>query len=676
MPDSPGTHHSQPATIERGHRMAEPDSTRTALFANRLVRMGAWTLYLDEDRVVWSPELEEVFGLDRGSFGGTQSAFLELVNPVDLPRLEAAIKQSLASQQEYCVTFRYRHGSGEWRWMEGRGLPIYDKSGKPERIEGIGIDVTDRTMAEHARFRLAAIVESSDDAILSKTLDGVVTSWNAGATRLFGYSAEEMIGQPIVKLIPDELLPEEQVILAKLRRGERIEHYETRRRAKDGSEVQVSLTVSPIRDITGAVVGASKIARDVGALRRAIADREALLMSERNARAEAERLGHLKDEFLATLSHELRTPLTTIVGWTNLLRRRTSIGETELRAAVDTIHRNAQAQAQIIDDLLDMSRIVSGKIRLQTDAVDLRELLQIAIDGIRPAAAAKHISVSINLEPVTGLVAGDAARLQQVLWNLLTNALKFTPAAGAIQVALRRVDGFMEIDVKDSGIGINPAFLPHVFERFRQADGSTTREHGGLGIGLSIVRNLVELHGGSVAVESAGMGKGATFTVRLPMLQVETYLPRPVDPARGLALPVDELQPSLAGTVVLIVDDEPDGRALLDRLLKEAGAQVHAAEGALEAISILQREAVHVILSDIGMPGLDGYEFMRRVRALEDPQIRRVPAIAVTAYARDDDRQRSLSAGFQQHVAKPYSFPELATAIAGLRKGGEVAVAG
>jgi PAS domain S-box-containing protein len=560
--------------------------------------------------------------------------------------------------------------------MEGRGLPIYDNSGKPERIDGIGIDVTDRTMAEHARFRLAAIVESSDDAILSKTLDGVVTSWNAGATQLFGYSAEEMIGQPIAKLIPDELLPEEQVILAKLRRGERIEHYETRRLAKDGSEVEVSLTVSPIRDITGAVVGASKIARDVGALRRAIADREALLMSERNARAEAERLGHLKDEFLATLSHELRTPLTTIVGWTSLLRRRTNIGETELRAAVDTIHRNAQAQAQIIDDLLDMSRIVSGKIRLQTDAIDLRELLQVAIDGIRPAAAAKHIAVSISLDPITGLVAGDAARLQQVLWNLLTNALKFTPAAGAIHVALRRVEGFMEIDVRDSGIGINPAFLPHVFERFRQADGSTTREHGGLGIGLSIVRNLVELHGGSVAVESAGMGKGATFTVRLPLLQVETFVPRPMDPARGMTQPVEHLQPSLAGTVVLIVDDEPDGRALLDRLLKEAGAEVHAAEGALEAIGILQREPVDVILSDIGMPGLDGYEFMRRVRALEDPQIRGLPAIAVTAYARDDDRQRSLSAGFQQHVAKPYSFPELATAIAGLRKGGEVAIAG
>ena len=655
--------------------MAELNSTRAALFANRLVRMGVWTLYLDDDRVLWSPELETVFGLEPGSFGGSQAAFRALVNPVDLPRLEKAMHDSIASREEYCVIFRYRHGSGEWRWMEGRGLPVYDESGKAERIEGVGIDVTDRTMAEHARFRLAAIVESSDDAILSKTLDGIITSWNAGATRLFGYSAEEMIGEPVAKLIPEELLPEEQVILSKLRRGERIEHYETRRLARDGSIVEVSLTVSPIRDITGAVVGASKIARDIGAVRRAIADREALLASERNARAEAERLGHLKDEFLATLSHELRTPLTTIVGWTSLLRRRAN-PDPELRAAVDTIHRSARAQAQIIDDLLDMSRIISGKIRLQTEAVDLRELLQVAVDGIRPAAAAKHIAVAVVLDPVTGLVAGDAARLQQVLWNLLTNALKFTPPNGAIRVSLQRTEAAMEISVKDSGIGIQPAFLPHVFERFRQADGSTTREHGGLGLGLSIVRNLVELHGGAVSVHSEGNGKGATFTVRLPLLQVETFMPRPVDPVRGIVVPTEPLLPSLTGTVVLIVDDEPDGRALLDRLLKEAGAEVHAAQGALEAIGILQREPVDVILSDIGMPGLDGYEFMRRVRALDNPQIRGVPAIAVTAYAREDDRQRSLSAGFQQHVAKPYSFPELATAIAGLRKGSAVAFPG
>lgn len=657
--------------------MADLNSTREVLgFANRLARMGMWTLYLDEDRVVWSAELEHVFGLERGSFPGTEAAFQALVNPVDLPRLRQAISDSLATGEEYCVIFRFRHSSGEWRWMEGRGLPSFGEDGRPVRIDGVGIDVTDRTMAEHARFRLAAIVESSDDAILSKTLDGIVTSWNAGATRLFGYVPEEVIGQSIMKLIPQDLWPEEHEILSRLRKGERVDHYETLRLRNDGTAVEVSLSVSPIRDITGAIVGASTIARDIGALRRAVADRESLLISERNARAEAERLSHLKDEFLATLSHELRTPLTTILGWANLLRRRSSIGPAELKAAVETIHRNAQAQAQIIDDLLDMSRIISGKIRLQTEAIDLRDLVQVAVDGIRPAAATKNISVSVVMDDSADLVAGDAARLQQVLWNLLTNAVKFTPANGSILVTLRRAGGDMEIHVQDSGVGIQPAFLPHVFERFRQADGSTTREHGGLGLGLSIVRNLVELHGGSVAVHSEGHGKGSTFTVRLPQLQATTWAPRPSDPARGAVVPSDPLMPSLSGTKVLIVDDEPDGRALLNRLLKEAGAEVHAAGGALEAIGILQKQPVHVILSDIGMPGLDGYEFMRRVRALDDPDVRDVPAIAVTAYAREEDRQRCLSAGFQHHVSKPYSFPELANAIAALRGKEEPALPG
>ena len=636
-------------------------------FTDRLVRMGTWTLHPGDDRVEWSPELEDVFGLAQGAFPGTQASFRELVHPSDVQRLQETVDQSLASGEEYCVLFRYRHSSGEWRWMEGRGLPFYDEAGKPFRVEGIGIDVTDRISAENARFRLAAIVESSDDAIISKTLEGIVTSWNGAAARLFGYSAEEMIGAPITKLIPQELLSEEQDILFKLRRGERIDHYETRRRAKDGSIVEVSLTVSPLRDVTGAIVGASKIARDIGSLRRATADRESLLESERNARAEAERLGHLKDEFLATLSHELRTPLTTILGWTNLLRRRVTLDEAELRAAVETIHRNAQAQAQIIDDLLDMSRIVSGKIRLQTDAVDPRDLVRVAIDGIRPTATAKHISVELRGDEVGGLIMGDAARLQQVLWNLLTNALKFTPSNGRIVVSLQHSDSQVEIHVKDSGIGIEPAFLPHVFERFRQADGSTTREHGGLGLGLSIVRNLVELHGGSVTVNSQGLGRGTTFTVRLPALPARAYSVLPADHSASASMS-DQLLPNLKGSTILIVDDEPDARALLERLLRDSGAQVIAASGAVEALHALEKQPVDLILSDVGMPGVDGYEFMRRLRSHADAVLRAIPAIAVTAYAREGDRQRSASAGFQRHVSKPYSFPDLASAIASLVK--------
>jgi PAS domain S-box-containing protein len=636
-------------------------------FARGAARMGAWSLYLHEDRVAWSAELEDVFGIAPGTFRGTRAAFHALVYPADLPRLLEDIERSLRSGEEYCVIFRYLHGSGEWRWMEGRGLPVFDASGKPLRIDGIGIDVTDRTLAEHTRSRLAAIVESSDDAILSKTLDGLITSWNAGATRLFGYTAEEMVGHSIMKLIPPELHPEEREILEKLRRGERIEHSETRRVARDGSLVEVSLSVSPVRDVTGAIVGASTIARDISGQRRTLAERERLLDSERNARAQAERLGHLKDEFLATLSHELRTPLTAIMGWATLLKRHATLPESQVSAAIETIYRNAKAQAQIIDDLLDMSRIVSGKIRLQTAAVDLMDLVQVSVDGIRPAAAARQIRLDVAPARDAVLVAGDAGRLQQVLWNLLTNAVKFTPAGGRITVHVGTSEGQATVRVEDTGAGIDPAFLPHVFERFRQADGSTTREHGGLGLGLSIVRNLVELHGGTVAAASTGQGNGSSFTVRLPMLNSDSLMRR-VEDGGGTRAPL-EPHAVLDGIRVLVVDDEADGRALLARLMRDAGATVHEAASATAAMKLLEGRRVDVILSDISMPEVDGFEFIRRVRALPDAAASNTPAIAVTAYARQEDRERSLLAGFQQHVAKPYSFPELATAIATLRKG-------
>jgi PAS domain S-box-containing protein len=640
-----------------------PPTPQMQVLASRVARLGTWTLLLDDDRVIWSPELEEIFGVERGSFGGTQAAFHALVHSEDLPRVKQAIGASLASGEEYCVIFRYRHGSGEWRWMEGRGLPTFDSTGKPVRLDGVGIDVTERTHAENVRFRLAAIVESSDDAIISKTLDGIVTSWNAGAERLFGYSAEEMVGAPITPLIPAELLSEEVEILGKLRRGEHIEHYETQRRIKDGSLVDVSLTVSPIHDVTGAIVGASKIARNVSALRTAMAEREQLLESERAARNEAERLGHLKDEFLATLSHELRTPLTAILGWCSVLRRKKNLTPDDLKDAIETIHRNAKSQAQIIEDLLDMSRIVSGKIRLETDNIDLGDLVQVAVDGIRPSAIAKNITLRLLRDADAGLVSGDTARLQQILWNLLTNAVKFTPAGGLIRVTVQRVNGQMELAVQDSGIGIRSDFLPFVFERFRQADGSTTRLHGGLGLGLSIVRNLVELHGGSISAQSPGENLGSTFVVRLPAVSARTLAAHLewTGEFKAAADPITHLD----GALVLVVDDEPDGRNLLARLLEETGARVIAAASAEEGLQLLQNHPVSVLISDVGMPGLDGYEFIRRVRSLRH-ECCRVPAIALTAYARTEDKERCLAAGFQRHVSKPYSVSELAATISTL----------
>jgi PAS domain S-box-containing protein len=527
---------------------------------------------------------------------------------------------------------------------------------------------------------LAAIVASSEDVIVSKTLDGIVTSWNGAAERLFGFNAAEMVGQSITRIIPDDLQHEEVAILAKLRAGERIERYETIRRRKDGSLVEVSLTVSPVRDTSGNIVGAAKIAHDITARRRAerqlqereaqlaklLAERESVLESERVARSEAERLSHLKDEFLATLSHELRTPLNAIQGWATLLRERKVSAEDHDRG-LEAIERNVRVQAQIVSDLLDMNRIIAGKVHLEVQSLYLHEVIHTAIEAVRQSAAAKNIRLFPLLDSRIGLVRGDPNRLQQVLWNLLSNAIKFTPKGGRVQIVLERVNSHVEICIEDSGIGIRSDFLPYVFDRFRQADPGTTRRFGGLGLGLSIVKNLVELHGGSVRVKSPGENQGSTFIVSLPISHVraedheERQRVRSGDPVDSIELPrLDHIH-------VLIIDDEPDGRALIARLLEERGARVVCASSAKEGLEELERERFDILLSDIGMPDVDGFEVIREVRRLDRARSGGpLPAVAITAYARPEDRQRSLLAGFHIHLSKPIETRELIASIAGL----------
>jgi PAS domain S-box-containing protein len=547
---------------------------------------------------------------------------------------------------------------------------------------------------ENVRARLAAIVDSSEDGIISKNLDGIVTSWNTGAERLFGYTAPEMIGQPIARLIPPELQYEEAEILARIRRGERLERYEAVRIHKHGHRLNISLTISPVREASGKIVGAAKIAHDVTARRRAekalqqelaarkqaeealrasearlkqvVTEREQLLQSERYARSEAERLGHMKDEFLATLSHELRTPLNAIQGWATLLRQREVTPEDRARG-LEAIERNVRAQAQIVSDLLDMSRIISGKIHLEVQPISLHEVINNAIDSVRASADARKIRIRTLLDSSVGFIRGDANRLQQILWNLLSNALKFTPVGGRIQVILERVNSHVEVVVEDSGVGIAADFLPFVFERFRQADAAMTRRHGGLGIGLSIVKTLVELHGGSVRVKSAGENQGATFAIALPVshltdeeVERSQRLPVLADPLEAIELP------RLDRTTLLVVDDEPDGRQLMVRILEGRGARVTAVAGGAEALELLQQHRFDLLVSDIGMPDLDGYELMRRVRLLDSSRTGPIPAIAVTAYARAEDRQRSLLAGYQMHLAKPIEARELVAGIASL----------
>jgi PAS domain S-box-containing protein len=512
---------------------------------------------------------------------------------------------------------------------------------------------------------LAAIIASSEDAIASKTLQGIVTSWNAAAERLFGFTAAEMIGQPILRIIPPELYPEEERILAEISSGRRIERYETLRVRKDGTRVHISLTVSPILDSTGKVVGAAKIAHDITKLRALLADRELLLESERSARGQAERMSRLKDEFLATLSHELRTPLNAIQGWSELLRQAGTKPE-DLDRGLEAISRNVRIQAQIVNDLLDMSRVVSGQAMLEVHPTSLQEILGHAIDAVRPSADNKSIRIQTLIDAKIGPVRGDPTRLQQVIWNLLSNAVKFTPKGGRIKVLLERVDSHVEVTIEDTGIGIEPDFLPFVFDRFRQADSGIARRHGGLGIGLSIVKSLVELHGGSVRAKSPGRDRGSTFSVALPLFHV-----RPEEDRRSTVSLSDPLQtielPRLDGTRVLLVDDDADGCELVSAILVARGAHVRCVTSGPEALETMAQEHFDVVLSDIGMPDMDGYEFMRALRKAEEGRSNLTPAIAVTAYAGTADRQRALLSGYQMHIAKPIDAPELIAAIASLK---------
>ncbi|HEX7176604.1 MAG TPA: PAS domain S-box protein [Pyrinomonadaceae bacterium] len=550
--------------------------------------------------------------------------------------------------------------------------PIRNAAGQIIGASKIARDISTRRQSELAQAQLANIIESADDAIISKSLDSIITGWNKGAERIFGYTAEEIIGKSVTILIPADHPDEEPAIIARLRRGERIEHYETVRIRKDGTPIDISLTVSPIRNAAGQIIGASKIARDITGLKRAERERERLHKSEREARERAEELSHLKDEFLATVSHELRTPLTAILGWAHMLRTGQSDGDSNLKA-FEAIERNARSQAQLIEDLLDVSRIITGKLRIDVRPLDPGSFIDSAIEAVRPAAEAKGVRVQKIMDTGAVSVAGDPVRLQQVFWNLLTNAIKFTPRGGRVQIRLERVNSHIEIAVADTGAGITPEFLPHVFDRFRQADQKTTRRYGGLGLGLSIVRHLVELHGGTVRAESAGEGQGSTFTVLLPVAPVyQTGVEGGrVHPAARDTLPSYECADRLDGLRLLVVDDEQDTRELLKAGLGRYGAEVTAAGSAAEALEAVRAAVPDLLISDIGMPGEDGYDLIRRVRALSAEAGGRVPAIALTAYARVEDRMQALRAGYQMHVPKPVEMAELVAVAASLVRRGK-----
>lgn len=525
-------------------------------------------------------------------------------------------------------------------------------------------DITQRCRLEEARFRLAAVVESSNDAIVSKSLDGRISTWNDAAERMFGYSAEEAIGKHITLLIPPDRVHEEQEIIDKIHRGERLEHFESVRMRKDGSRFDVALTISPIKDDKGNIIGASKIARNITERKLVAREREELLEAERAARSEAERVSLLKDEFLANVSHELRTPLNAIFGWAQLLSSGRA-SDDDYQQGIESIERNARLQARLIEDLLDMSRIVSGKVRLDVQQTDLATVVEQAVSAARPSADAKGIRLRQIIDPNIGPVSGDPNRLQQVVWNLIANAVKFTPKGGAVDVLLQRVNSHLEITVADSGAGIPADFLPHVFERFRQGDASSTRRHGGLGLGLAIVKQLVELHGGSARAASDGEGRGSMFTVSLPLAPVRETGPRH-HPATSSKYGLNSGGFNLDGVRVLVVEDDADARELIQRVLSSCKAEVLSATRAIQALDLLRERRPTVLVSDIGMPEMDGYEFIRKVRRLAPDEGGQTPAIALTAFARSEDRTRAMIAGYQIHLSKPIEPQELLATVASL----------
>jgi signal transduction histidine kinase len=399
--------------------------------------------------------------------------------------------------------------------------------------------------------------------------------------------------------------------------------------------------------------------------REAQEERDRLLASEQAARRAAEEASRLRDEFLATVSHELRTPLTAIVGWVSMLRSG-RMEAAEVAHALEVIERNARLQTRLVEDLLDVSRVIAGQFRLDVRPIQLAPVVGAAVESMRPAADARRIRIEVSLDPEAGPVSGDAARLQQVVWNLLSNAIKFTPEGGSVRVRLAREGTHAEVTVSDTGAGIAPEFLPFVFDRFRQADMSYTRAHGGLGLGLGIARHLVELHGGTINAASDGEGRGATFTVRLPVVTGDAPPPTGEINRPAAAGRPSGGGPALGGLRVLVVDDEPDVCELLAVILKTSGAEVTAVTSAGEAFEALRRERPHVLVCDLGMPGEDGFSLIRRVRSLPPREGGETPAAALTAYTRDEDRARALGAGFHVHVPKPVDPDELTAALANL----------
>jgi PAS domain S-box-containing protein len=601
----------------------------------------------------------------------TWADFIRRVHPDDQVTVRDAVDGALRDREDLDFEFRVIQPDGGLRWLVLKARVFQGQDGRPAYITGVSIDVTDRRKAAEAlraseeRYRLAA--RATNDAIWDWDLTTGLVQWNEGIRTLFGYAAEQ-VGTDIAwrfnQIHPDDRDRVVSGFNAVIEGGGRFWSDEYRFRCASGSYAVVSDRAYIEHDEFGKAVRLIAAMTDVTRLKQAEREREQLLRLEHTARKQAESANRVKDEFIATLSHELRTPLTPILGWTQLLRYRGTDPAT-LQRGLDVIEQNARSQTRLIDDLLDVSRIVTGKMQVRMQPVEVQSILNAAIDAIQPAADSKGVRIEIPKQRTPIQLIADPDRLQQVFWNLLSNAIKFTPGGGSVNVSMGQVGNELKIVVRDSGEGIDPEFLPHVFERFSQADSTNVRAHGGLGVGLAIVRYIVELHGGTVSVDSAGKGRGATFTVLLPIRlgEIKTRQKRSKRLDKGGMV-------TLKGLRLMVVDDEPDVRELLALVLRHEGAVVTTAASAQEALEALRANPADVLISDIGMPEESGYVLLEKLRELERQQERHpIPAIALTAYVREEDRKRTSEAGFEVHLSKPVESDKLISAIIAVATG-------
>ncbi|MGH9754396.1 MAG: ABC transporter substrate binding protein [Blastocatellia bacterium] len=653
--------------------------------AQAIAHVGSFHWDIAPNKAVWSDELYRIHGLEPGKSSITYKTCLEMVHLDHQERVGRVMEHALTTLAPFECEYRLVQPSGEARWVFAHGQPIADADGALVALQGTCQDITDRKRAEEA---LRESEGRARRALMEQMLAGVVECDATGKFKMVnqrfceiaGYAEAEMLEMGSSDILHPDDLP--RIVELKRRLMETGESFvtEQRYRRKDGSEVWVTSHVSPIRDAQGAIEKAVAVVIDITDRKRAERELEQILKQEKAARADAQAANQSKDEFLTVVSHELRSPLNSILGYARLLRTRPT-DTAQIKQTVEIIERNGRMQLQLIEDLLDTARIISGKLKLEIHPVALIAVVTAALEAVRPAAQAKSIDIVSDLDPFAGQITGDPGRLQQVVWNLLSNAIKFTPQSGRVELCMESVNHHVRITVSDTGKGIEPEFLPFVFDRFRQSDSSSARRFGGLGLGLSLVKQLVELHGGMVEAASDGPGCGATFTVTLPQSPAQTGVAAPPQPRAVAqrevrtegAIPLDEV-PSLAGVRVLVVDDQEEARQLLMETLSECGAQVTAVSSGVEALAILadppEGQRPSVLTLDINMPGEDGYKVLERVRALEAErgvaQSDQIPAIALTALGRSEDRLKALAAGFRMHVAKPVEPAELAMVIASL----------